>query len=308
MIQAPRIDPSARESGRLILQRRLVVGGDVALGLPVERHPVAVGVGELERRTRAHLAVDPASAESGLVDRGDATLQCVLARRAEGRAADACGIRGGQLDRVELVVVPAAQKHGVALFGDHAHREKLREERAALLELRGEQLDAAEVGDVEAVYSAMTLSFLWRCSAARSGEDDAVEDLAGGADDVEVARHDPSSPRSTRTRAGYAPLGCSISVGPDSGSAARSAPTAPGMRMPAATDAAMSTPIEVCTRAGMKARVQIAPPSAAGDSRNILGTVGSRDVAEAHQLSGRRRRRCTEPRRGRARLSSAGLS
>ena len=65
------------------------------------------------------------------------------------RGTHAGGIRSRELDRVQLVLVPRAQVDRVARFGDHAHREQLLEEPAALGRGGREQLDVGEVGDVE---------------------------------------------------------------------------------------------------------------------------------------------------------------
>ena len=56
--------------------------------------------------------------------------------------------------------------------------------------------------------------------------------------------------------------------------------------MPAATDAAISTPIDVCTRAGMKARRRDRPAVAGGGQQEHLRDGGVGDVAEPHQRPG----------------------
>jgi hypothetical protein len=53
---------------------------------------------------------------------------------------------------------------------------------------------------------------------------------------------------------------------------ARPSPAAPGSSSAVATLTAPSTPIDSCTRTGMKVLVQIVPPSAGAATSEILGT------------------------------------
>ncbi len=115
MVEPPRVDAAPGKGGCLVLQRRpVLVAGDVALGLVVDRERVPVRVAEHVRRTGADLAVDPALAEPDRLDRRHAPLERVLRRGPHRRAAHARGIRCRQLDRVELVLVPRAQEDRVA--------------------------------------------------------------------------------------------------------------------------------------------------------------------------------------------------
>ena len=80
---------------------------------------------------------------------------------------------------------------------------------------------------------------------------------------------------SSSTSTWSAPLGCSMLSRWFPGVVtARSLPTAPGSMTAVATLTAPSTPMDSCTRTGMKVRVLIVPPGAFGGATSeILGTV-----------------------------------
>ena len=79
-------DAAADVALRLVLQRGAqVLGRDVALGLVVELEDVAVRVGEAVRGAVPDVAVDPALAEPGRLDRRDRAARAprgLQARRA----------------------------------------------------------------------------------------------------------------------------------------------------------------------------------------------------------------------------------
>ena len=67
--------------------------------------------------------------------------------------------------RVVLVVVPAAQIHGVALARRLGHTHDVDEEIEALLRLRRQRFQMAQMGQVERTDSGLRLSYF---SAARA--------------------------------------------------------------------------------------------------------------------------------------------
>ena len=82
-------------------------------------------------------------------ERGDAALQRLRAARAERHVPHARGLRGRQLQRMALVIVPAAQIDRVALAAALGHAHDVDEEVQALVRLRRQQLDVAEMGEIE---------------------------------------------------------------------------------------------------------------------------------------------------------------
>ena len=109
-------------------------------------------------------------------------------------------------------------------FGDDAHGEQVAEEPQALVELRGQQLDVAEVGDIErgVVGHGEVLSggrkrggALACVGGGRRRRRRSCGRCGGRWTWRARCRRRPSS---TRTRAGNVPLGCSIPSGPASDS------------------------------------------------------------------------------------------
>jgi hypothetical protein len=96
----------------------------------------------------AQVAVDPALAEAGRLDRRDAALECLGAPRAQRHVPEAGPVRLGQLEAVALVVAPAAQEDGLPIARLDLHAEHLLEEAQAVVRLGGEQLGVADVGKV----------------------------------------------------------------------------------------------------------------------------------------------------------------
>ena len=134
---------------RLVPPRRpQVLGRHVALGLVVELEHVAVGIGEAVRGPVPEVAVDPARAEAGRLDRRHAPLERLGAPRPQRHVAEPGLRRLGELEAVALVVAPAAQEDRLALARLLLHAEHVDEEAQALLGLRGEQLGVADVGEV----------------------------------------------------------------------------------------------------------------------------------------------------------------
>src|SRR5215470_5022365 len=84
VIKAPDADAPAWVGLGLVLQRGLQVSvRPEPLGLVVELEFVAVGIAEQVGRSDADIAVPPADAKPGRVDRGHPPLQCLLARGAQ---------------------------------------------------------------------------------------------------------------------------------------------------------------------------------------------------------------------------------
>ncbi len=101
-----------------VLVIRDPVGGlDVALDLVVELEVVAVGVLEAVRAADAEIAgLLPAVAQAGGLDQRDATLERLRAPGAKAAVPQA-GLRSfSQLQRPDLIVVPAAQVDRLALL------------------------------------------------------------------------------------------------------------------------------------------------------------------------------------------------
>ena len=96
----------------------------------------------------AQVAVDPAQAEAGRLDRCHAALERLWTPGAQRHVPEAGPLRLGQLEAVALVVAPAAQEDRLALARLHLHAEHLLEEAQALVGLGGEQLGVADVGEV----------------------------------------------------------------------------------------------------------------------------------------------------------------
>src|SRR6185503_17751769 len=116
MVETPHVRASGREAHRLVLERGLEVRRRlVPLGLPVDLHVVTVGRHERVRWSMSEVTVRPSLPEPGLLDDAYTILQRLGARRAKREMAHARHFRRRQLERVVLVVVPAAQIDGVAL-------------------------------------------------------------------------------------------------------------------------------------------------------------------------------------------------
>ncbi len=149
VVDPPHVHAARRIALGLVLQRGAAIGGRVVpLRLPVELEDMAVRVAEAPGRAVAEVAVDADDVAALGPQRGEAALERGGAARAEGGVPEARGGRGGELQRVPLVVVPAAQKDAVTLRAAHRHAHHVAEEGEALLRLRRQQLDMAEMGQV----------------------------------------------------------------------------------------------------------------------------------------------------------------
>src|SRR6266700_3004981 len=280
VVQATDADSAAGVGLGLVLQRGLEVAGrSVPLGLEVQLELVPVGIAEQVGRADTGVAVLPADAQAGRLDRGHPAVQCLLAGRAQAGAADARGRRRGQLQAVVLVVVPGAQVDRVAAGPVLGEAEHLGEEPQALVRLRGEQFRVGEVGYL-----------MQQGHRASSQARSAVVPVAGRGPGKTIPSKSLRAVRTTparRTAGGSAevssststvrwPVGCSTSTScpPPAGSAssATEVPTPPGSSSAVATLTAPSTPIAVCGRTGMNVLVQIVPPSRGELTRVVLGT------------------------------------
>ena len=96
----------------------------------------------------AEIAIAPADVEAGALQRGGAPLQRLRRAGTESGMAKAGCLRGGELERIALIVVPAAQVDAVAFLAALRHPHHVDEELAALLEFRRQDFDMAEMGDV----------------------------------------------------------------------------------------------------------------------------------------------------------------
>ena len=95
----------------------------------------------------ADVAVDPALAEAGRLDRGDAPVERLGAPGAQRDVAEPGLRRLGQLQAVAEVVAPAAEEDRLALARLLLHAEHVDEEAQALVGRRRQQLGVADAGD-----------------------------------------------------------------------------------------------------------------------------------------------------------------
>src|SRR5918997_129767 len=96
--------------------------------------------------------------------------------------ADTGGFRSRELQAVALVIVPAAQVGGIALPAALGHAEHVDEKSVALVELRREQFDMAEMGDIgDGLFGHLTLV---RCNAVRNRAILPVASLFGAASGI----------------------------------------------------------------------------------------------------------------------------
>ena len=117
VVEPAHIAAARRKALRLVLQRWLLVGRRlVPLGLVVKLDHVAVRILAHEGLAVAEIAVGPADVEARALQRRGAPLQRLRRARAIGDMAHARRLRRRQLERIALVVVPAAQIDGVALL------------------------------------------------------------------------------------------------------------------------------------------------------------------------------------------------
>src|SRR5205085_2893800 len=105
----------------------------VPLGLVVDAHLVAVGIGEDVDRAVAGVAVLPALAQARGLDRGDPALERLRRAGPEVGPPDTGPRGGGELDRGVLVVVPRAQEDRVPRRAVLREAEVAHEEVEALL-------------------------------------------------------------------------------------------------------------------------------------------------------------------------------
>ncbi len=150
VIEPPHVGAARGKPHRLVLQRRLQLWRRlVPLGLVVDLHLMAVRRREGIRGTMPEVAVGPSLPVAGLLDDANAMLQGGGARGPEREMPHAGGLRGGQLERVVLVVVPPAQVDGVAAPATLGHAHDIDEETEALLGQWRQQLEVGEMGQVE---------------------------------------------------------------------------------------------------------------------------------------------------------------
>ena len=150
MVEPADIDAACRETLRLVLQGRLELGRrSVPLRLVIELDQVPVRVAAEEGGAMAEIAVRPADIVAGSFQRRDPALERLLAACPERHVAHAGLLRSRQLERVALVVVPAAQVDGIALAAALGHAHHVDEEAQALVRLGRQQLEMAQMGEVK---------------------------------------------------------------------------------------------------------------------------------------------------------------
>ena len=150
MVEPADIDAACRKPLRLVLQRRLQFGRRlVPFGLVIEFDDVAVGIAAAKRRPLPHVAVDPADVEAGTLQRGDAALQRLRAAGAQRHVLHPGGLGRRQLQRIALVIVPAAQIDRLALLAADGHAHDVDEEFQALVRFWRQHFHMAEMGEIE---------------------------------------------------------------------------------------------------------------------------------------------------------------
>ena len=101
------------------------------------------------------VAVGPSLSGAAALDDRDAMRERLGARRAKREVPHAGDLRGRQLQRVVLVVVPAAQVHRVAATGALGHPHDVDEEVEALVGLGCQQLEVGKMREIERTDSGL---------------------------------------------------------------------------------------------------------------------------------------------------------
>jgi hypothetical protein len=150
VVEAAHVAAAGRIALGLVLQRRFLVRRRrVPFGVVIELDQVAVRIPAREGLAVAEIAVVPADVEARARERRGPPLQRLRAAGAERAMPEPRCPRWGELEGIALVVVPAAQIDAVALLAALGHAHDVDEEPAAVLEFRRQDLDMAEMGDVE---------------------------------------------------------------------------------------------------------------------------------------------------------------
>src|SRR5262245_21826697 len=97
---------------------------------------MAVRILEDEGLAVAEIAVRPSDVEAGALQRGGAAFERLRRAGAEGGMAETRRFRVGELERIALIVVPAAQKHAGIFLAALGHPHYVDEKPSALLEFR----------------------------------------------------------------------------------------------------------------------------------------------------------------------------
>src|SRR3569833_1368901 len=153
VVETADVAAASREALRLVLQRGLQRRRRlVPFSVVIEFDDVAVRVLADEGLAVAEIAVGPADVEAGTFQRRGAALARLRRAAAIGDVLHAVRVGGRELERVALVVVIGAQVDAVAFFAGNGHAHDVDEEAHALVEGRGQELEMAEMGDVEDGY------------------------------------------------------------------------------------------------------------------------------------------------------------
>ena len=97
----------------------------------------------------SEVAVGPSLAGATTLDDRDTARERLGAGRAEREVPHSRGLRGSQLERVVLVIIPAAQVDRLAATGGFGHPHDVDEEVEALVGLGCEDFQVREVREVE---------------------------------------------------------------------------------------------------------------------------------------------------------------
>ena len=160
MVEAAHIAAARRKALRLVLQRRLLVRRRRRTIRCRNRVRSTWPSGSLQTKVLPwprSPSLQPTSKPEPFSAAARRSSACGE-RRAEGDMRHAGGLRGGELERIALVVVPAAQIDAVALLAALGHAHHVDEELAALLEFRRQHFEMAEMGDVEVRFGCMVRS------------------------------------------------------------------------------------------------------------------------------------------------------
>ncbi len=155
MVDPPHAAAASVVALRLVLERWPLGGRRFVLPrLEIDLEDMVVGVAEAVGPAMAQVAIRPADPAAHRLDRRHAPEQRRLAGGTIADMGDTRRLRGSQLQRMELVIVPAAQIDAVALTPALREAKHIDEEGEARLRLVGQELDMAKMGDVEARFGS----------------------------------------------------------------------------------------------------------------------------------------------------------
>src|SRR4029079_12652454 len=149
VVDAPHVDAASRKLLRLVLERGpQFARWFVPFGAVVDLESVAVRILEDERLSVAEIPIRPSDVKARTLERSSAAFECLRGAGPERGMAETGRLCVRQLERIALIVVPAAQIDAAVFFSALRHPHYVDEKSAAVLEFRRQQLDMAEVCNV----------------------------------------------------------------------------------------------------------------------------------------------------------------